>query len=119
MVPEKFANLAQCISIGADGMNRPEYRSQVCRDGTWQPQNRGAIARDLTCQQRASMNVHRIEFLPTSAEFQLDAAGEPSVMPSDGPPADRFLHTVPLSPELRSLRYPMRHIRQRFLAQLP
>src|SRR5262245_11568100 len=100
-------------------MDRLEHRSQVCRDGTRQSQDRRAILCDSRGQQCTSMDVNRTELPPTSAEFQLNAAGEPSVMPADGSPTDRFLQTVPASPELHYIRYPTRHVRKRFLPKLP
>src|SRR5262245_16978363 len=88
VIAKKLANLPQGISISANSVDCFEHRSKVCRNRTGQPQNRGTILSNSRRQQRAAMNIHCIEFIPTAYEFLFYAAAESSIMPSNGPPAD-------------------------------
>src|SRR2546422_2321076 len=45
------------------------------------------------------MHVHDIKIFPTVSKLILDVPLETLIMPPHSPPAERLLHTIPLSPE--------------------
>jgi hypothetical protein len=48
------------------------------------------------------MYIHRVELMPAAVKLARNPARETPIVPSDGPPADRLLQSIPLTPELHA-----------------
>jgi hypothetical protein len=65
------------------------------------------------------MHIDRIEIIPPSDKLSLDFFLEALLVPSDGPPRDSFLNTIPSSPKAGFMRNIPTDVRKRSLAKRP
>jgi hypothetical protein len=100
-------------------MNCSKLWCEISADGPRQPQDRRSLASNVLGEDRITMYVHCVKFIPTVCELPFDVSLKSSIMQSDSMTVDPWLNGIPVFFEVTISTNVARCRGQRSLAEIP